>query len=137
MYLAAGSFQQVRLFEIAGSNANVGPVSTMTGHKSNVIAVGFFPDGRLLFTGSEDGVVRIWDTRSASCLREYDAGEVLTAVVVHPNNVRFLLNTYANAYPLARLDHSHSKRLRENFVLQLGSKCCHSRMLTASRSLCY
>lgn len=33
------------------------------GHKNNVTAVGFQCDGRWMFTGSEDGTVKLWDVR--------------------------------------------------------------------------
>ncbi len=32
-------------------------------HTSNVMAVGFHCDGNWMYSGSEDGTVRIWDLR--------------------------------------------------------------------------
>ena len=32
-------------------------------HTSNVMAVGFQCDGKWMYSGSEDGTVKIWDTR--------------------------------------------------------------------------
>lgn len=36
---------------------------TFVGHTSNVMAVGFHADGNSMYSGSEDGTVRIWDLR--------------------------------------------------------------------------
>jgi G protein beta subunit-like protein len=50
----------VRLFEVNTNNAN--PVTSFDGHKSNVTAVGFQKDGKWMFTGSEDGTVKVSPT---------------------------------------------------------------------------
>ena len=36
---------------------------TFVAHTSNVTAVGFHADGNSMYSGSEDGTVRIWDLR--------------------------------------------------------------------------
>ena len=51
----------MRLFEVNTSNPQ--PVSSYDGHTGNVTAVGFEQHGRWMYTGSEDGTVKIWDLR--------------------------------------------------------------------------
>lgn len=41
-------------------------VTSYDGHTSNVTAVGFQKDGKWMYTGSEDGTIKIWDLR---CVR--------------------------------------------------------------------
>jgi WD40 repeat protein len=47
-------------------------VSTFSGHKSNVTAIGFEKQGEFLYSGSEDGTVKIWDPRYASSNFHHD-----------------------------------------------------------------
>ncbi|EWM28213.1 WD40 repeat containing protein [Nannochloropsis gaditana] len=67
-FLAAGGNPHVRLFEVGG-NANPNPVVSYEGHVGNVMAVGFQQDGKWLYTASEDGTVKLWDTRASGCQR--------------------------------------------------------------------
>jgi len=39
-------------------------IMTLTGHDGAVTSLSYSPDGRLLVSGSEDGSVRVWDTRT-------------------------------------------------------------------------
>jgi WD40 repeat protein len=38
-------------------------VVTFSGHTNNVTAVGFQKEGKWMYTGSEDGTVKIWDIK--------------------------------------------------------------------------
>jgi G protein beta subunit-like protein len=60
-FLAAAGNPHIRLFDI-NSNSNH-PVISYDSHTSNVMAVGFHCDGNWMYSGSEDGTVRIWDLR--------------------------------------------------------------------------
>jgi G protein beta subunit-like protein len=42
---------------------NPNPVVSFDGHTNNVTSVGFQKDGRWMYTGCEDGMVKIWDLR--------------------------------------------------------------------------
>lgn len=59
--LAAAGNQNVRLFEVNSNNPQ--PVVSFEGHTGNVTAVGFQKDSKWMFSGSEDGTVKIWDMR--------------------------------------------------------------------------
>jgi target of rapamycin complex subunit LST8 len=52
----------VRLFEIASQNPN--PVVAYDGHTTNVTDIGFQKDSKWMFTGSEDGSIKV-----RKCLR--------------------------------------------------------------------
>jgi WD40 repeat protein len=44
----------------------------LRGFKSEIGQARFSPDGRLLLTGTSDGLVRLWNPLSGDCLRQYD-----------------------------------------------------------------
>eukprot|EP00899_Mesostigma_viride_P013737 jgi/Mesvir1/22364/Mv17866-RA.1 len=85
-YLAAAGNPHVRLFEV---NSNTpAPILSFEGHTNNVTAVGFQADGKWMYTGSEDGTVKIWDLRVAQgtgCQREFESRAAVNTVVLHPN----------------------------------------------------
>ncbi|CDY13786.1 BnaA09g42880D [Brassica napus] len=76
---AAACNPYIRLFDI---NSHHGHVRTFVGHTSNVMAVGFHADGNSMYSGSEDGTVRIWDLR-------YNSAEI-NAIVLHPNQIELI-----------------------------------------------
>ncbi len=63
------------------------PVVTYTGHLNAVTSLAFSPDNTLLFSGSEDGTVRVWNTQSDTALAVLEAAsdsEVM-ALALHPD----------------------------------------------------
>jgi G protein beta subunit-like protein len=50
-----------RIWDIPSLNAN--PVATLEGHTANVTALAYSAKGKWIVTGSEDGTVKVWDTR--------------------------------------------------------------------------
>lgn len=81
--LAAAGNPHIRVFEVNSNNPQ--PVASYNGHTGNVTAVGFQKDSKWMFSGSEDGTVRIWDLRAPSCQREYESRAAVNTVVLHPN----------------------------------------------------
>lgn len=82
-YLAAAGHHTVKLYDIKSSNPNA--VLTFDGHTSNITGVAFHCEGKWMVTSSEDGTVKIWDTRSGSVQRNYTHGVPVNDVVIHPN----------------------------------------------------
>lgn len=82
-YLAAAGSLNVKLYDINSTNPNA--LLTFEGHTGNVTGVAFHHEGRWMVTSSEDGTVRIWETRTASVQRTYDHGSPANDVVIHPN----------------------------------------------------
>jgi WD40 repeat protein len=84
----AGGHPLIRLYDVAGKSAD--PLVAYEGHTSNVTAVGWQRDGRWLFSGSEDGSVRIWDPRASGSQRDYDARAAVHSVCLHPNQAELI-----------------------------------------------
>ena len=84
--IAAAGNPAIRLFEVNTNNPQ--PITSFEGHTNNVTAVGFERDGRWMYSGSEDGTVKIWDLRASGFQREYESRGAVNSVVLHPNQVR-------------------------------------------------
>lgn len=69
--VAVAGYNNVRLYDCnvstppnaTGDAANVSPVTTFEGHTGNITAVAWHCDAKWLVSGSEDGTLKIWDTR--------------------------------------------------------------------------
>lgn len=81
--IAAAGNPHIRLYEVNSNNPQ--PIISYDGHSSNVTSVGFQKDGKWMYTGSEDGTVKIWDLRAPGCQREYESRAAVNTVVLHPN----------------------------------------------------
>jgi len=89
--LAAGGNTQLQLFDIKGSSSDGKPLISYEGHSGNVTAVGFQRDLKWLYTGSEDGTVRVWDPRSGtSSTRTYECGSSVNTVALSPNQAELI-----------------------------------------------
>lgn len=88
--LAAGGNHSVRLYETHTSNST--PVYTADKHTSNVTAIGFHKYGNWMYTGSEDGTIKIWDLRASGFQRSFEAKSKspVNTVALHPNQVELI-----------------------------------------------
>ncbi|KAI4189399.1 MAG: hypothetical protein L6R41_001507 [Letrouitia leprolyta] len=82
-WLAAASNHNIKLYDIRSTNPT--PVLTFDGHSGNVTGAAFHCEGKWMVTSSEDGTVKIWDTRTASIQRNYNHNHPVNDVVIHPN----------------------------------------------------
>lgn len=82
-FLAAAGHVNVKLYDIKSTNPS--PVLSFEGHTNNVTGVGFHCEGKWMVTSSEDGTVKIWDTRTGTVQRNYSHGSPVNDVVIHPN----------------------------------------------------
>ena len=63
----ARAFPAGLALEVVGGNGVGGrQVHTLTGHSSGVRSVVFSPNGKRVASGSEDGLVKIWDTETGA-----------------------------------------------------------------------
>eukprot|EP00954_Amorphochlora_amoebiformis_P024246 1365185-Amorphochlora_amoeboformis.AAC.1 len=82
--LAAVGNCHARLYDVMKEGTS--PIRTFNGHSGNVTAVGFQKDRKWLFTGSEDGTLKIWDMRQRSGFqRSYPSKAAINTAVLHPN----------------------------------------------------
>jgi target of rapamycin complex subunit LST8 len=100
-FIAAAGNPHVRLYEIQGGgggtnnaggnnpihtssnsgNSALDPaVLTLEGHTGNVTSLGFHKDGRYLYTGSDDGTMKLWDLSNPYCSRSYNVGAPVNSV---------------------------------------------------------
>ncbi|XP_053678450.1 protein LST8 homolog [Anopheles nili] len=87
--LAASGYQHIRLYDL---NSNY-PIMDYDAVKKNITRVGFPEDGKWIFTGGEDGKVRIWDMNSQTliCQRIFDCQNPVNAVCLLPNQFELLM----------------------------------------------
>ena len=76
------------LFEVSTSNAQ--PIHSYDGHTDNVTAIGFNRTNEWMFSGSEDGTVRLWDLRAPGCQREFESRAAVNSVVLHPGQTELI-----------------------------------------------
>ena len=62
-------------------------ISAHEGHTGNVVSVGFQRDSKWMYTGSEDGTIKVWDLRTPGPQRDYDHYAPVNTVTLHPNQV--------------------------------------------------
>ncbi|QPG97279.1 hypothetical protein C2857_006075 [Epichloe festucae Fl1] len=82
-FVAAAGHHTVKLYDIKSTNPN--PLLTFEGHTGNITGVAFHCEGKWMVTSSEDGTVKIWETKTGSIQRSYNHGSPANDVVIHPN----------------------------------------------------
>lgn len=99
--LAAACYNTVRLYDCNPSGASlataaaqntdangrgsrVNPVTTFEGHSGNITSIAWHCDGKWLVSGSEDGTLKIWDTRYVLSLTQY----IAPAACIRPPGAR-------------------------------------------------
>ncbi|RYC66128.1 hypothetical protein CHU98_g80 [Xylaria longipes] len=82
-FLAAAGHHSVKLYDIKSTNPNA--LLTFEGHTGNITGVAFHCEGKWMVTSSEDGTVKVWETRTGTIQRSYSHGFAANDVVIHPN----------------------------------------------------
>jgi WD40 repeat protein len=94
-----------RLYRVSG-----GPVVELPGN-SEIHDVGFNPDGSVLATVSDDGTLRLWDTRSAQPIGVFFAGPAaLWSVDISPDGRSILVLGHDDVVRVFRCEPCGSER---------------------------
>lgn len=92
------------------------------GHRDAVRCCAFSPDGRTLISGSDDGTLKLWDTKSGACLRNFVGhGDWVQCCAFLPDG-RQLISGSKDA--TLRLWDSHSGVCLRRFVEHTGAVMC-------------
>jgi target of rapamycin complex subunit LST8 len=106
-FIAAAGNPHIRLYEIQQSTGTISSnnnnssimndkntqdptVLTLEGHTGNVTSLGFQKDGRYLYTGSEDGTLKVWDLSNPYCSRSYNVGAPVNSVCLRTDRDEFI-----------------------------------------------
>lgn len=99
-FLAAAGNPHIRLYEIINSSGAVDtgvvdpptqqPVLTLEGHTAAVTSIGFQKDGRYLYSGSEDGTIKVWDLRNPNYSRSFDSKAGVNCVTLRTDRDEFI-----------------------------------------------
>lgn len=63
---------------------------SLSGHTSNVTAVGWNKNGKWLYSAGEDGTIRVWTCKTAENVLTFTAGSPISDVDLHPNQVELV-----------------------------------------------
>lgn len=109
--LVAGGNPSIQLFDVHATDER--PVVTYDGHTTNVTTVGFNKDQKWIFSSSEDGSVRVWDTRTNNHTRKYEAAAPVNTVLLHPNRAELISGDQSGAVKIWDLT---ADKCREEYV---------------------
>eukprot|EP01064_Diplonema_japonicum_P019925 TRINITY_DN2886_c0_g1_i1.p1 TRINITY_DN2886_c0_g1~~TRINITY_DN2886_c0_g1_i1.p1 ORF type:complete len:323 (+),score=45.21 TRINITY_DN2886_c0_g1_i1:138-1106(+) len=87
-FLAAAGHKHIRLYDISASSQV--PASAIEAHTSNVTALVYFTDGKYLMSASEDGLIKVWDTRTMVCKRKFVVKAPVNTLALHPDQTTVL-----------------------------------------------
>jgi len=75
MVACGGTDGNIRLWSLVRCGAGWAPDANgnLRGHTASISALAFDPDGRLLYSGSWDKWIRVWDVRTGECVRQWQA----------------------------------------------------------------
>lgn len=143
--LAVGGNPSIYIYEVEKTTKDEAkPLYTLggdKGHTGNVTAIGFHKDGQWLYSGSEDGTVRIWDLRRESAQQhtihrypplDYCVPGALTppiqTVILHPNQSSLIFGDGSGCIRIWDLEKESRPSVELNPVVDVGiQSLCMSR----------
>ncbi len=118
--MAACGYQHIRMYDVLGGGgpgggaAAGGAVVNYEGVSKNVMDVGFQDQGRWIYTGGEDGTVKIWDPRARNlqCQRAYNAGAAVNSVRLLPNQAELIVGDQGGRVHMWNLRSDHGEQFQ-------------------------
>lgn len=72
----------------------------LKGHTNHVKAVAFSPDGKLLFTGSWDTTVMVWDAITGDPIKTFDIGKLVSDLAISADSKYLITSSWDNSIVL-------------------------------------
>ena len=82
-YLAAGGNKHIRLYDLSATLQV--PASTIESHAGNITSLVYLKDGKYLLSASEDGMIKIWDTRTMAMKKKFDVKASVNSMALCPD----------------------------------------------------
>ncbi|KAG6110143.1 hypothetical protein E4U13_005494 [Claviceps humidiphila] len=134
-YLAAAGHHTVKLYDVKSTNPN--PLLNFEGHTGNITGVSFHCEGKWMVTSSEDGTVKIWETRTGTIQRSYSHGSPVNDVAIHPNQGEIISCDRAGRvriWDLAENTCAHEMRPDDNVPMSSVTVASDGTLLCAANS---
>ena len=119
----------------------------MEGHTNNVVAVGYPNHQKWLYTASEDGSLKVWDTRENKSQRNPTIHEkkkvMLTCAVLHPNQGEIVVGDQSGTISIyeLRADKIRTQWKPENKAIPIRSvtmaSFSHMLIVANNKGTCY
>ena len=93
LLVAAAGNPLIQVYEVNSNNDN--PAQTFEGHTQNVTDIGFQRDSKWLYSCSEDGTMKIWDTRAPTPQISMPCGAAVNTIQLHPNETEIITGDQA------------------------------------------
>eukprot|EP01065_Artemidia_motanka_P033371 TRINITY_DN40367_c0_g1_i1.p2 TRINITY_DN40367_c0_g1~~TRINITY_DN40367_c0_g1_i1.p2 ORF type:complete len:451 (+),score=127.20 TRINITY_DN40367_c0_g1_i1:93-1445(+) len=88
-FAVAGRDKQIHVFDLS----NCSRVRVISGHDDWVRSLAFHVNGKVMFTSSDDGTIRVWAVKDGRCLSKIEAHDgFVSALAYHPAG-RFLVSS--------------------------------------------
>lgn len=105
------------------------PALTLEGHTGNVTSIGFQKDGQYLYSGSEDGTVKVWDLRNPTFIRSFNSGSAVNSVTLRYDRDEFISgdqNGYVKVWDLASGSSSNDTHVNNRVQNSTNNGCMAS-----------
>mmetsp|Transcript_16686 Transcript_16686/g.25086 ORF Transcript_16686/g.25086 Transcript_16686/m.25086 type:complete len:308 (-) Transcript_16686:42-965(-) len=91
--VAAGGNPNIHIYDVNSNHDN--PLLNCESHSQNVTELGFQRDGKWLYSCSEDGMIKVWDLRTAACQVNIDTRCAINAGALHPTEAAVLTGDHS------------------------------------------
>lgn len=110
-FVAAAAYQKIRMYVINSSDPS--PEFVFEGISKNVTCLGFYDDGRFMYSGGEDCTAKIWDLRGRTqqCQRLFQVNAPVTCMCLHPNQATLMVGDQSGTIHVWDLTTDHNEQL--------------------------